>query len=96
MLAERPVVGSENLTHSTFTVWTRSGQTVHDGTIAAVAPENSIRLSGGLYFIGMVRQSLLGRAKFPVLLPKIPCYGSKNSLFHCVGNFSARSLLSVN
>ena len=28
--------------------------------------------------------------RIPCSLPKIPCYGSKNSLFHCVGNFSAR------
>ena len=27
--------------------------------------------------------------KIPCSLPKIPCYCSKNSLFRCIGNFSA-------
>src|SRR5437016_1778356 len=28
--------------------------------------------------------------RIPCSLKKIPCYASKNSLFRCVGNFSAR------
>ena len=52
-----------------------------------VASENSIRPSGG-HQRGSVIAARTG--KTPCSLPKIPCYGTKNSLFRCVGNFSAR------
>jgi hypothetical protein len=59
-----------------------------DGVTAqAVASENSIRPDRHL--IGLFSALLVGREN-SLFFEKIPCYGSKNSLFRCVGNFSAK------
>ncbi|MFY9626367.1 MAG: hypothetical protein WAK34_07675 [Rhodoplanes sp.] len=52
-----------------------------------VASENSIRPDRHL--IGLFSALLVGREN-SLFFEKIPCYGSKNSLFRCVGNFSAK------